>query len=81
MPQPLRYDYDEEAAALYIYLSDAPYAYGRDVDAERRIDYAADGTPIGVELTCVRSGVNLAGLPGAVQIAETLSNLALPVLA
>ena len=43
--------YDREADAIYISLAKAPYAYGKDLDKERRIDYAADGTPIGVEIT------------------------------
>lgn len=55
--------YDAEADAIYIYLSDKPYAYGIDLDDERRIDYASDNTPIGVELLCVSDGVNLDSLP------------------
>jgi uncharacterized protein YuzE len=76
-----RYEYDREAVALYVYLSDKPYAYGRDLDPERHIDYAADGTPIGVELTCVRSGVNLDDLPAAAEIADILKKLDLPAYA
>lgn len=81
MADQLRYEYDREASALYISLADKPYAYGRDLDAERRVDYAADGTPIGVELTCVRSGANLDDLPAAGRIAALLTSLDLPVLA
>ena len=36
-----RVEYDKEADAIYIYLSDDKYAYGKDIDRERRIDYAA----------------------------------------
>ena len=81
MTDPLSYDYDPEANALYIHLADKPYAYGHDLDHERRIDYGPDGTPIGVELTCVGSGVHLADLPAATQIAAILQRLRLPVLA
>ena len=60
---------------LYIYVSsDAPYAYGRDLDNERRIDYAPDGTPRGIEITCVSHGVNLDDLPRSVEIGHLLKN-------
>ena len=64
--------YDAEADAIYIYLSEKPYAYGTDLDDERRIDYASDNTPIGVELLCVSKGVNLDGLPHVDEIAKLL---------
>ncbi len=81
MEMPFRYEYDRDAVALYIYLSDKPYSYGRDLDAERRIDFAADGTPIGVELTCVRSGVHVDDLPEASHISRILHHLDIPVYA
>ena len=77
----MRFEYDQDASALYIYLAEKPYAYGRDLDGERRIDYAADGTPIGVELTCISSGVNVEGLPEAGQIRELLRRLDIPAYA
>ena len=49
--------YDKQADAVYILLSNKPYAYGKDLDNERRIDYDADGNPRGVELLCVSGGV------------------------
>ena len=42
----MRLEYDERADAIYIYLSDAPYAYGKNLDHERRIDFAKGGTPV-----------------------------------
>jgi len=70
----MKFKYDAEADAIYIYLSEKPYAYGTDLDDERRIDYASDNTPIGVELLCVSDGVNLDGLPYVYvdEIAEVL---------
>ena len=59
----MRLDYDEDADAVYIYLHEAPYAFGEDLDSERRIDYAPDGKPIGIELLNVSHGVNLDGAP------------------
>lgn len=68
----MKFKHDVEADAAYIYLSDEPYAYGRDLDDLRRIDYASYNTPIGVELLCVSKGVNLYGLPRKGEIAEIL---------
>jgi uncharacterized protein YuzE len=52
----MQVEYDEAANAVYIRLNEKPYAYGEDLDLERRIDYAQDGSPIGVEFTCVDEG-------------------------
>ncbi len=68
----LKLTHDPEADAVYVYLEDKPYARGVDLDDERRVDYAEDGTPIGVELTCVSVGVDLRGLPRPDEIAEAL---------
>ena len=76
----LAVEHDPEADALYIRLSDRPYAYGEDFGDERRVDYAADGSPIGVELLCVSLGVDLADLPRAQQIAEALKPLNIRIL-
>ena len=59
----MKYTYDKEADAIYIYLSNAPYAYGKDLDEERRIDYDAGGNPRGIELLCVSAGVVIDELP------------------
>ena len=75
------YRYDEEADAVYIRLSDKDYSYGEELDRERRIDYAADGTPIGVELLCVSTGVDLRDLPEQRAIAELLAKNRIKVLA
>jgi uncharacterized protein YuzE len=55
--------YDKVADAIYIKLSNMPYAYGKDLDDLRRIDYDADGNPRGVELLCVSEGVITNDLP------------------
>jgi len=41
--------YDRTADAIYIKLSNLPYAYGKDLDDLRRIDYDVDDNPRGVE--------------------------------
>lgn len=69
-----KYSYDGEADAIYIHLSSKPYAHGRDLDDQRRIDYADDNTPIGVELLAVSEGVNVNGLPHSDEIARILAD-------
>ena len=67
--------HDELADAIYIKLSDKPYAYGKDLDDLRRVDYASYNTPIGVELLCVSEGVNLYGLPRKDEITDLLQHV------
>ena len=68
----MEFKHDAEADAIYISLSNKPYAYGKDLDDLRRIDYDAEDNPRGVELLCVSEGVNLNSLPYAGEIAEVL---------
>jgi uncharacterized protein YuzE len=68
----MKVKYDREADAIYIHLNEKAYAYGKDLDHERRVDYAEDNTPIGVELLCVSKGVNVDGLPQSTEIAQLL---------
>jgi uncharacterized protein YuzE len=68
----MRLERDPEADAVYIYLRRKKYAYGVDIDVQRRVDYSADGTPIGVELLNVSTGVNLSGLPRALELGGLL---------
>ena len=77
----MRYSYDKMADAVYIYFNRKKYAYGEDLDRERRIDYSKDGSPIGVELLCVSQGVDLKDLPNRDKIGEILNTLHLKVLA
>jgi len=64
--------HDKVADAIYIKLSNMPYAYGKDLDDLRRIDYDSEGNPMGIELLCVSGGANLDGLPNKNEIAEVL---------
>lgn len=68
----MKIKYDPEADAVYIYLSNKPYAYGKDLDIERRIDYASDDTPIGIELLSVSKGVNPDNLPEQRKVIQLL---------
>lgn len=77
----IRYEYDKDADAIYVILSEEPYTFGEDLDRERRVDYAADRTPIGLELTCVRRGVDLRDLPARDELERLLSSLNIKVYA
>ena len=70
----MQFKRDAQADAIYIYLINKPYAYGKDLDDERRIDYASDNTPIGVELLCVSNGVNIDDLPHRDKIVDVLES-------
>lgn len=77
----MRMKYDPEADAVYIYLNTKPYAYGKDLDDQRRIDYATDNTPIGIELLCVSRGVDPDDLPEQERITQLLEEKHIKVYA
>ena len=77
----MRLKYDAEADAVYIYLSDRPYAYGKELDNERRIDYSADDIPIGIEFLRVSKGVNPDDLPNQDEIIAMLEEENIKVFA
>jgi len=68
----MRIKYDKQADAIYIRFSDAPYANGKDLDKERRIDYDVNGEVKGVELLCVSDGVITDDLPQRAEIERLL---------
>ncbi len=68
----MKLEYDKEADAIYIKLNDMPYAYGKDLDDLRRIDYDAEGKPRGIELLCVSEGVITNDLPNRGEIERLL---------
>ena len=73
----MKYSHDPKADAIYITLSDKAYAFGEELNTERRIDYSEDGTPIGIELT----GVDLRDLPAGSDIGKLLSQRNIRILA
>ena len=77
----MRIKYDRKADAIYIRLSDASYAYGNDLDKERRIDYDANGEPRGVELLCVSGGVITNNLPQRAEIERLLGQHGIKIYA
>jgi len=74
-------EHDPTSDAIYVRLRPGvAYAFGEDLDTERRIDYGADQRPIGVELLNVSEGVNLADLPDPDEIARLLAAEGVKVL-
>ena len=71
--------HDLVADAIYVSLDSAQYKYGRDLDEKRRIDYAANNQPIGIELLSVSKGVNLSDLPYSDIISKLLSKSGLKI--
>jgi len=76
-----RLEHDPEANAVYIQLDDKPYAYTKALDDMRYIDYAADNTPIGIELLAVSEGVVVEDLPDPEQIVKMLEGRHIKVYA
>ncbi len=70
----MKVKYDREADAIYIKLNDARYAYGKDLDDLRRVDYDADGNPRGIELLCVSEGVVTDDLPNRAEVERVLDD-------
>jgi uncharacterized protein YuzE len=77
----MRMKYDREADAIYILFSDKPYAYGKDLDNERRVDYDIDGNVRGIELLCVSSGVITDDLPNRAEVERFLYDKGIKVFA
>lgn len=77
----MKIKYDKQADAIYIRFSDAPYAYGKDLDKERRVDYDANGEVRGVELLCISSGVITDNLPQRSEIERLLGEHGIKIYA
>jgi uncharacterized protein YuzE len=74
-------EYDESVDAAYISLSDAEWHHQVRLDDGRGINYAADGTVIGVELLSPRrKGVLLDGLPHVKDIERVVRSVGFHVL-
>ena len=75
------YTYDQEADAIYITFSDKPVASTKALDDMRVIDYAADGSPVGIELLCVSEGVISDGLPHLKDVLHLLEGIQVKIFA
>lgn len=68
----MKYEYDPDADCAYVLINDLPHAYSREIDEARFVDFAKDGTVIGIELLYVGSGVDISGLPYEPEVARLL---------
>lgn len=77
----MKVKYDKRADAIYIYLSKELYAYGKNLDHERRIDFDANDEPVGIELLCVSDGVITDDLPYRAEVERILGDRGIRVYA
>jgi len=74
-------EYDESVDAAYLTVSDGEWARQERLDDSRGINYAADGSVIGIEiLSPRRRGVLLDGLPFPDDIARVMRSVSFRVL-
>jgi uncharacterized protein YuzE len=73
-------EYDESVDAAYIAVQEADFDHQVRLDEARGIDYAADGSVIGIEiLSPRRQGVRLDGLPFKADIAHIMRSVSFRV--
>ena len=77
----LEIEYDREANAIYIRLSNGGVAYTKQLDHMRYIDFSSDNKPVGIELLCVNNGVITDDLPRANEIIKLLQKKNIKVFA
>jgi uncharacterized protein YuzE len=66
-------EYDESVDAAYLQVSDLPWDHQERLDDARGVNYAADGSVVGIELLSpARRGVNLDGLPVATDVERVM---------
>ncbi|CAN5852986.1 hypothetical protein BH23CHL8_BH23CHL8_10770 [soil metagenome] len=74
-------EYDESVDAAYLTVTDEPWARRERLDDARGINYASDGSVIGIELLSPRrKGVLLDGLPHADDVARVIRSVGFRVL-
>lgn len=71
----MKTEYDRRADAAYFAFSSADPVRQVKLDDSRVLDYAADGSLVGVEILSPSRGVDLAGLPRADEIAKGIRAL------
>lgn len=70
-----RAEYDPEADAIYVRLSGARTVTSRQLDDARTIDYAPDGSVVGVEFLGVGGGVDLSDVPDRNTVEKLIGEL------
>ena len=81
MKKNLLLEYDESVDAAYLTVIEKPWDHQVRLDDSRGIDYAADGSVIGIEiLSPRRKGVRLDGLPFREDVARVMQAVAFRIL-
>lgn len=66
-------EYDEAVDAAYLQVSDKPWHRQERLDDARGVNYAEDGSVVGIELLSpARKGVTLDGLPFAADVERVM---------
>lgn len=74
-------EYDESVDGAYITVKEAAFDHQVRLDDARGVDYAADGSVIGIEiLSPRRNGVRLDGLPFKDDVARIMQAVSFRVL-
>jgi uncharacterized protein YuzE len=74
-------EYDESVDAAYLTVSDRPWHHQVRLDDARGVNYAADGSVIGIEiLSPRRKGVLLDGLPYRDDVARVMRSVGFRLL-
>jgi len=72
----MRYIYDDEADALYVYLrEDGEVARSVVVDEGRTIDFGPDGEPVGIEVLGASAGIHVSDLSRRFDLQEYVTSL------
>ncbi len=66
----MQLDVDRSADAAYVTIHQRPVDRTQELDAQRLVDYDAQGDIVGIEFLAVRQGVDLSGLPGREELAR-----------
>jgi len=74
-------EYDESVDAAYLTFSDAEWDRQERLDDARAVNYANDGSVIGIELLSPRrKGVLLDGLPFPAEVARVMRSVGFQIL-
>lgn len=68
----MTYEYDYDSDCAYVRFSAAEHHHSVEIDVTRFVDYAEDGSVIGIELLYVSGGVDVTDLPCAEAVAAEL---------
>jgi DNA-binding XRE family transcriptional regulator len=74
-----RVAYDPETPAVSVRWAEPPFAFAKEMDDARHVDYGRDGEPAGVAFLYVDEGVDLRGVPRAREVASLLEEVGVRV--